>query len=99
MERVFFVYILTSRPHGTLYIGMTNDLSRRVFEHRERVKKGFTDTYDVVRLVWYESHPMAMSAIQREKQIKKWRRDWKIRMIEEINPDWSDLYPSLASHL
>ena len=99
MSRSFFVYILSSGLHGTLYTGMTNDLPRRMFEHREKLKDGFTKRYDVTRLVWFEQHPQALAAIRREKQIKAWRRDWKLRLIDESNPDWSDLYPTLAAQL
>ena len=94
---MYFVYLLASRRHGTLYLGVTNDLLRRVWEHKNKVAPGFTTTYDVDRLVWYEAHSDITAAITREKQIKKWRRDWKIRLIEEQNPGWVDLYPGIAS--
>ena len=92
----YFVYLLASRPHGTLYIGVTSDLLRRVWEHKNKVVPGFTTTNDVDRLVWYEPHTDVTVAITREKQIKKWRRDWKIALIEAANPDWRDLYESIA---
>ena len=92
----FHVYLLASGQHGTLYIGVTRDLSRRVHEHKSKVLPGFTRKYGVDRLVWYEEHATAQEAIDREKDIKKWRRDWKVRLIEESNPLWSDLYPLLA---
>ncbi len=92
----FHVYLLASRRDGTLYLGMTRDLSRRVYQHKTKALPGFSRTYGVDRLVWYEAHDTAMSAIEREKDIKKWRRDWKLRLIEEHNPDWIDLYPLLA---
>lgn len=92
----FHVYLLASRRDGTLYLGMTRDLSRRVHQHKTKALPGFSRKYGVDRLVWYEAHETAMSAIEREKDIKKWRRDWKLRLIEEHNPDWIDLYPLLA---
>jgi putative endonuclease len=91
----YHVYMLASRRHGTLYIGVTNDLRRRVSEHRSKVVSGFTAQYDVGRLVWYESYARIDEAIAREKALERWRRDWKIRMIEEMNPEWEDLYLSL----
>jgi putative endonuclease len=93
---VFHVYLLASRKHGTLYLGVTNDLARRIYEHREGLTPGFTSRYSVNRLVWFEPFADAPSAIAREKQIKKWRRDWKIRMVEQDNPDWHDLYDAIA---
>jgi len=88
----YYVYILASRKHGTLYLGMTNDLVRRVFEHKSKVSPGFTSRYEADRLVWFEGYDAAESAITREKKLKKWRRDWKIRLIEETNPDWLDRF-------
>ena len=90
------VYMLASGRHGTLYVGVTNDLVRRVHEHKSGRTAGFTARYGVTRLVWYEFYDRIIDAIQHEKALKKWRRDWKIRLIEEFNPDWSDLYGSLA---
>ena len=87
----FFVYILASRRNGTLYVGMTDDLARRIGEHREGRLPGFTRDYDVKTLVWSEPHETRDSAFMRERQIKKWRRAWKLRLIEETNPDWLDL--------
>ena len=92
----YHVYLLASRKHGTLYVGVTNNLARRVHEHRTAASPGFTSTYGVTRLVWYESYTYILEAIDREKALKKWRRDWKIRLIEDFNPDWSDLYPTLS---
>jgi putative endonuclease len=92
-----FVYILASRKYGTLYVGITNDLIRRIYEHREKITGGFTARYGVDRLVWFEYHDDPAAAIEREKEIKKWRRDWKIRVIEESNPEWRDLYPGIAA--
>jgi len=91
-----YVYILASGKHGTLYIGVTNDLVGRVWEHRTGVLPGFTKRYKVHRLVWYEEYGLIADAIAREKQLKKWRRDWKIRLIEESNPEWVDLYEGLV---
>jgi putative endonuclease len=93
----YYVYILASRRHGTLYLGVTNDLVRRVHEHKTKAARGFTSRYGVDRLVWFEIYEDPISAITREKDIKKWRRDWKIRLIEEGNPDWLDQYPLIAS--
>lgn len=91
MRMTNFVYMLASRRHGTLYIGVTNDLARRVGQHQSKATSGFTAQYDVTRLVWYESYERIDEAIAREKALKKWRRDWKIRLIEEMNPEWEDL--------
>jgi putative endonuclease len=93
---MYYVYLLASGKHGTLYLGVTNDLVRRVFEHKEKVARGFTSRYGVDRLVWYECYDDPTSAITREKELKKWRRDWKIALIEENNLDWSDLYNSIT---
>ncbi len=89
------VYILASGPKGTVYVGVTSDLAKRIWQHREGGVKGFSHRYGVHRLVWYEQHATMLSAIAREKAIKKWRRAWKIQLIEAANPDWDDLYPSL----
>jgi len=94
---LFYVYLLASRKHGTLYLGVTNNLVRRVYEHREGLTPGFTSRYGIKRLVWFETFADALSAIAREKETKKWRRDWEIRLIEENNPDWTDLYDGVAS--
>ena len=91
----YCVYMLASGRYGTLYIGVTNDLSRRVFEHKEKAAKGFTSKYNVTRLVWYEAYERIDEAIACEKALKKWHRDWKIRLIEEMNPGWEDLSLSL----
>jgi putative endonuclease len=92
----YFVYILASRIGGTLYIGVTNDLIRRVFEHKSKFVRGFTKRYDVVRLVYYEQYDDIEQAILREKRLKNWNRAWKVRLIEEKNPSWIDLYPLIA---
>jgi putative endonuclease len=88
-------YILASHYQGTLYIGVTSELIARIWQHREHVVEGFTNRYEVVHLVWYEQHDSMESAILREKQLKKWKRAWKIRLIEGMNPDWKDLWPNI----
>ena len=92
----YYVYMMTNKPNGVLYIGMTNDLIRRVFEHKSHSVKGFTDDYNLTRLVWFEQTGDVMSAIAREKQLKNWHRDWKIELIENINPEWNDLYEAIV---
>ncbi|MCP4008118.1 MAG: GIY-YIG nuclease family protein [Proteobacteria bacterium] len=89
------VYILASKPNGTLYVGVSSDLLKRVWEHREDFVEGFTKRYAVHRLVYYETHEEMVSAIEREKQLKKWNRAWKIDLIQKMNPKWEDLYESL----
>lgn len=91
----YYVYILASRKHGTLYVGVTNDLLRRVFEHREHLAEGFTKKHDVTKLVYFEPFENIEAAIVREKRLKVWKRDWKIKLIEESNPEWVDLFESL----
>lgn len=91
----YFVYILASKKNGTLYIGVTNNLVRRVFEHRQDIIDGFTKKYKVHMLVYYEHVNDIYSAIEREKTIKKWNRKWKIDLIEKSNPNWNDLYHDL----
>jgi putative endonuclease len=93
----FFVYILCSKQNGTLYTGVTSDLIKRVYEHRNNLAVGFTKKYSVHRLVWYEMHGAAETAIPREKQIKKWNRKWKLHLIEQVNPEWKDLYDELLN--
>ena len=96
VPKVYYVYLLASRRNGTLYIGVTNDLVRRVYEHRLKVVKSFTKRHDVVRLVYFECFDDIEQAIHREKRLKKWTRAWKIMLIEKDNPDWIDLYPQIA---
>jgi putative endonuclease len=91
-----FVYLMASRKGGTLYLGVTRDLVRRVYQHKNKATPGFTSRYDVNRLVWFEACDDPVSAIEREKDIKKWHRAWKVRLIEEANPDWKDLYPEIC---
>jgi putative endonuclease len=92
----YYVYLLASRKHGTLYLGMTRDLVRRVHEHKIKAVPGFTSRYSVDRLVWFETYDDPGAAIAREKMLKKWRRDWKINLIEDLNPGWVDLYDGIA---
>ena len=91
----YYVYILASQRNGTLYIGVTSNLIKRVYEHKNNLAAGFTQKYDVHRLVYFETTDDINSAIRREKQIKKWNRNWKIELIEKDNPDWKDLYSAL----
>ena len=96
MEKNLCVYILASDRNDTLYVGVTSDLIKRVWEHKQAVVAGFTKEYGVKQLVWYEQHVCADAAITREKQIKKWNRAWKVRLIEEMNPYWNDLYQEIV---
>jgi putative endonuclease len=91
----YFVYIMASQRNGTLYTGVTSDLVKRAFEHKSDQVEGFTKRYRVHRLVWYESYRDVRAAIHREKCIKKWRRAWKLYLIESMNRDWEDLYEGL----
>jgi putative endonuclease len=95
-DHEYFVYLLASGPYGTLYIGVTNDLIRRVIEHREGQVAGFTKRYGIKLLVYFERHGAIDEAIAREKVLKRWRRDWKISLIERDNPRWQDLLPGLT---
>ena len=96
-EHQFWVYILASRIGGTLYIGVTNDLVRRVYEHRNDMIPGFSSQYGVHRLVYFEAYSDIESAMRREKRLKKWNRAWKIALLEKTNPNWDDLYAAIAS--
>jgi len=91
MVNTYYVYIMASKPNGTLYIGMTNNLTRRVVEHKSGSIDGFTKKYNVDKLVYFEEVTDVISAISREKQLKNWHRQWKINLIETVNPDWDDL--------
>ena len=95
--RDYYVYIMASRPNGTLYIGVTNDLPRRVNEHRNNLIEGFTKRYNIHLLVHYEQTTDITAAIWREKCLKAWARDWKIKLIETNNPEWRDLYPEILA--
>jgi putative endonuclease len=96
-DKTYHVYMLASRRNGTLYLGVTNDLSRRVYEHKRKVLPGFTSRYNVHMLVWYENYNDIQEAITREKQLKKWERAWKLKLIEDFNSTWRDLYFDLNS--
>lgn len=92
-----YIYLLASQKYGTLYTGVTRDPIKRVYEHKSGVVPGFTRQYNVKLLVWYQQCDSIVSAIQREKQMKAWKRDWKVSLIEQTNPYWHDLYPALLS--
>jgi putative endonuclease len=96
MSNRFFVYILTNRPCGVLYIGVTNDLVRRLAEHKGKLAPGFTRTYGVIMLVYYEEYSSILEARAREATLKRWRRAWKIELVDKFNPDWRDLSDELA---
>ncbi|PPQ42791.1 GIY-YIG nuclease family protein [Rhodopseudomonas palustris] len=93
----YYVYLLASRKDGALYVGVTNDFVRRSYEHRTKAVPGFTSKYNIAKLVWFEIHDDPISAITREKEIKKWRRAWKVALIERDNPGWDDLFETIAS--
>ena len=93
---MFFVHVLASKPHGTLYLGSTSDLVRRVWHHKVKAVPGFTAKYSVDRLVWFERHDTLEAAMIRERRIKDWKRSWKIQLIEQDNPQWIDLYPGIS---
>ena len=92
---MFYVYMLASERNGTLYAGSTDDLIARIHQHRTHERPGFTDKYDVTQLVWYELHGSRDSAFARERRIKEWKRGWKLKLVEEMNPQWRDLYLDL----
>jgi putative endonuclease len=92
----YWVYLLTNKPRSTLYVGVTNNLVRRVFEHREGLVKGFTTRYGLTMLVYFERHDSPSAAIQREKNIKHWSRLWKFQLVESLNPKWRDLYNDIT---
>jgi len=96
MDKQSYVYILASRRYGTLYIGVTSNLIQRIWQHKEGFVEGFTKTHKVKLLVWYEVHANILAAITREKQIKKWRRNCKVNLIQSTTPDWTDLYDQLT---
>jgi len=97
MQKQYCVYILTNKRNGTLYTGVTGYLVERTWEHKEKLVPGFTEKYGIGYLVWYEVHASPDAAIIREKQIKKWKRAWKVDLIENFNPAWSDLYPQICA--
>lgn len=92
----YYVYIVTNKPNGVLYIGVTNHLIRRVYEHKNHLGKGFTNKYNLEELVWFEQSEDVNAAIAREKQLKNWHRKWKVELIEQMNPNWIDLYKSIV---
>jgi putative endonuclease len=87
-----YVYILSNKKHGTIYIGVTNNLVRRIHEHKEKIIKSFSQKYDLTKLVYYEVFDSIVDAIAREKNLKNWKREWKVELIEKMNPEWEDLY-------
>jgi putative endonuclease len=93
----YYVYILASRKDGAIYIGVTNDIVRRIYEHRIKAVPGFTSKYNITQLVWFETYDDPISAITREKELKKWKRSWKVQLIEAANPQWSNLYESICN--
>jgi putative endonuclease len=97
MDRRYYVYIVASKPRGTLYIGVTSNIARRVWEHKQGLVEGFTKKYGVDRLVHCEAFARPQNATQREKRLKKWNRIWKIQLIESVNPQWRDLYETVTS--
>jgi putative endonuclease len=95
----YYVYILASRKDGAIYLGVTNDIVRRVYDHRTKAVRSFTSKYNITRLVWFEIYDDPISAISREKELKKWKRAWKTQLIEAQNPQWNDLYESICSSI
>jgi putative endonuclease len=93
----YYVYILASRKDGAIYVGITNDIVRGIYEHRTKAIQGFTSRYNITQLVWFEIYDDPISAISREKELKKWRRTWKVQLIQAQNPNWDDLYASICS--
>ena len=96
MEKYYYSYILASKRNGTLYVGVTSDLVKRVYQHRNQLVEGFTAKYQVHHLVYFEQHQDVLSAIQREKRLKEWQRKWKLDLIEKHNPKWRDLYTEIS---
>jgi putative endonuclease len=94
----YYIYILTSKKNGTIYTGFTRTLKKRVYEHRIGINEGFTKKYGIKSLVYFEEHSLVDTAIVREKRIKNWRRSWKVRLIESMNPDWKDLYDEIPNY-
>lgn len=95
--RAFYVYIMASKRNGTLYVGSTSDLIQRVWAHKNKVIKGFTEKYNVNQLVFYEEYDLYVEAARREKRLKNWQRKWKLDLIEKFNPNWCDLYHDICS--
>jgi putative endonuclease len=97
IRMAYYVYLLASRKDGSLYLGVTNDIVRRIYEHRTKAVRSFTSKYNITRLVWFEICDDPISAISREKELKKWKRAWKVELIEAQNPEWGDLYESICN--
>jgi putative endonuclease len=97
MAKRYFVYVLANKRQGVMYVGVTNDLARRTFEHKSKIILGFTSRYGVSKLVYYEEYSSILEARDRERALKHWRRPWKFKLIEELNPDWRDLYEDLIT--
>ncbi len=95
-EKAFYVYIMAKARNSTFYVGMTSDLCKRIWQHKNEIADGFTKRYGIKTLVYFEKHDNAEGAIRREKRLKKWNRSWKMRLIEEFNPDWRDLYDDIC---
>ena len=93
----YYVYLIASRKDGAIYLGVTNNIVRRIYEHRIKAVPGFASRYNITQLVWFEIYDDPISAISREKEMKKWKRDWKVALIEAQNPQWSDLYESICN--
>ena len=96
-KKQFYVYIMARGRNSTFYVGITSDLPKRVWEHKNKAADGFTKKYDIAHLVYYETYDDAENAIRREKRLKKWNRTWKMRVIEEMNPEWNDLYETICA--
>jgi putative endonuclease len=96
-EKKFYVYIMTNKPYGVFYVGVTSNLPKRLYEHKEGVVEGFTKEYNLKMLVYYEVFEDAENAIKREKRLKRWSREWKIKAVNEFNPGWNDLYETICS--
>jgi putative endonuclease len=99
MDKHYYVYILASKKNGTLYVGVTSDLTRRIWEHKSKAVEGFTQKYNANKLVYFEQYDDAENAIKREKRLKKYNRKWKLELIEKVNPEWRDLYTELITGL
>jgi putative endonuclease len=96
MQQLFYVYILTNKKYGVLYVGKSNDLIERIYQHKNKQADGFTKKYNLTQLVYYEVYESAIEATHREKCIKEWKRNWKLELIEKMNPEWRDLYDDIC---
>ena len=97
MSKTYHTYILTNKPHGSLYVGITSNLIKRIWQHKNNITKGFTHKYNIKLLVYFEEFNDPYSAIKREKRLKEWQRTWKIKLINDFNPEWKDLYPEIIA--